>query len=438
MTLSAAFLVATAMVLGTGISIWQAARARDESEQKDYALADAVAARGEADVARRDVEEFAERLKQANLLLSSGRAHADAGRWSAANVDYTRATELQPNYYNVWVERGSLYRRLGLWQLAADDYAKAFLLGAPTDGPSWWGIAPLFVYTGRDQLAHALGKQTVGDKSVDELSLLDIRTCLIVSGQLDPMELAAQAERQLSVIWRRPDEAIGGRRERRDHKGPPRGRGRGSFGGPELAGRQPGSPGQGPPGIGFMFPGGAAVGLYVTGWAHLNAQQYDQAIDRLNESLEPWRSGPGGSGPLGDGFLPRPPSGDDSGDRPANDRSARGRPQGGGPAGHGGPAGERGYQIAYPLLAMAYQRNGQGDEALAALTKAQQFIDQQIASVDPESLGWMPAPWFDLIECLVLYRQAHVLVKGSVPPDDPRLRTIQRQVLEGLQNVSAE
>ncbi len=150
-TISTVAIVVAAMIFGTGISIWQAARAMDESKKKELALADAVQARHEADEARKQVEGFAERLKEANLLLTSGRAHADAGRWSAANFDFTRATELQPNYYNVWVARGSLYVRLGLWKLAAADFAKAIELGAPTEGPSWWGVPALLRFTDHEQ-----------------------------------------------------------------------------------------------------------------------------------------------------------------------------------------------------------------------------------------------------------------------------------------------
>ena len=184
----------------TGISIWQAARAMDESKKKEIALADAVQARQEADEARKQVEGFAERLKEANVLLTSGRAHADAGRWSAANIDYTRATELQPKYYNVWVERGSLYVRLGLWKLAAADFAKAFELGAPTEGPSWWGVPPLLWYTGHEQQYREVCAQMLrdADESTEPLSWIEIRSCLLAAvPEVDCVALAAQAEKLL-------------------------------------------------------------------------------------------------------------------------------------------------------------------------------------------------------------------------------------------------
>src|SRR5262249_52991349 len=82
-TIATVSIVAAAMIFGTGISVWQAARAVAERDEKVRALKEAVQARNDANEARRNVEEFAERLKDANLLLTSGRAHADAGRWSA-------------------------------------------------------------------------------------------------------------------------------------------------------------------------------------------------------------------------------------------------------------------------------------------------------------------------------------------------------------------
>ncbi len=52
-TLSATLLVAAALVLGSAVSMWQAARALDESQQKEDALSEAVAARRDADLAQR-------------------------------------------------------------------------------------------------------------------------------------------------------------------------------------------------------------------------------------------------------------------------------------------------------------------------------------------------------------------------------------------------
>jgi eukaryotic-like serine/threonine-protein kinase len=386
-TISTVAFVITAMIFGTGISIWQAARAMDEGKKKEIALADAVKARQEADEARKQVQGFAERLKEANVLLTSGRAHADASRWSAANLDYTRATELQPRYYNVWVERGSLYVRLGLWKLAAADFAKAFELGAPTKGPSWWGVPPLLWFTGYEQQCREVCGQILGDSdaTTDQLSWSEIRSCLLAAvPATDCVALAEQAEKLLEELQSAPHLPPFG-------DGPPLPRG---FGPPNGKRRPPGfgpSNGRGAP---FdkppngrrsrmsWLPRGAS--LYVTGWAQFRAGQFDRAIELLEQSND------------ADGGWP-----------------SRG--------------------IGYPLLAMAYQRSGRGIAAREALAAAERTIGQWNKEMADRPVGTMPRPWFDWIECAVLFREANILITGFAPPDDPRLRAIEQKAQNSLQ-----
>ena len=76
-TLTTASLILATMLLGTIVSSWQAIRARS--------------AKKEADVLRTRAEDFAERLKEANVLLDSARAHADESRWALAETQYSRS-----------------------------------------------------------------------------------------------------------------------------------------------------------------------------------------------------------------------------------------------------------------------------------------------------------------------------------------------------------
>ena len=62
------------MVIGTAVSTWQAMRA--------------TRAKGEDDTVRKEAVEFADRLKEANVLLDSARANADKERWSLALAEY--------------------------------------------------------------------------------------------------------------------------------------------------------------------------------------------------------------------------------------------------------------------------------------------------------------------------------------------------------------
>ncbi len=371
LTITTATLIASAMISGTGISIWQATRAVDERNKKEAALTAALEARTEADEARKQVEQFAEQLKQANVLLASARTHADAGRWSAANFDYTRAAELQPRYYLVWIERASLYARLGLWERAAADYARAVDLNAPVDGPGWWGVPHLLWYTGDEQRQREVCQRILmsADASSDGLSVFAIRNCLLTDlPEADPAAWAQTCELLLSADGRR----------RRDDRGfdgrpgppPPPWSDRGPL---ELPGSFPVAMRpreRGGPPRGFGFPFGAS--LYVTGWAQYRAGNYGRAIELLQRSCTEDPDWPG---------------------------------QG----------------IGYPVLAMACQRAGQFDQAREALAAATHRIDAWTAELTQQPLGRLPLPWFDWIECLALDRQAALLIHGHAPPEDQRL-----------------
>ncbi len=407
-------IVAAALVLGTAISVWQAARAVAERDEKVYALKDAVRARNEADRARKNVEEFAERLKGANILLASGRAHADAGRWPAAHVDYTHATETQPNYYLVWVERGSLCVRLGLWQLAAADFGEAFELGAPADGPSWWGVPQLLWYTGDERRYRQVCAQLLraSDDSARALSSHVIRSCLLAT--VSGAELVAFAEQAEKLLTDTPDGPPGRpfgdrppprpRDERGSPDGPERrsspnrsdgpghgrsdGPGRPPDFGPKDGTGRPDDAGR-PTGPGPRFrsnwlPRGAS--LYVAGWVHFRAGNLDRSIERLRAS-------------------------------------------------HDDDPGWPGRGISYPVLAMAYHRAGRGDEAREALAEAEKLIDGWMAEVARGPVGSMPIPWFDWIECLVLFREAKILITGFAPPDDPRLREVEARAIGAIRSA---
>jgi eukaryotic-like serine/threonine-protein kinase len=123
--------------------------------------------------------------------------------------------------------------------------------------------------------------------------------------------------------------------------------------------------------------------LYVTGLAHLRAGQYERAVERLQESLT---------------VDPR-----------WNARA-----------------------INYPALAMAYHHLGKADEARRALASAEKAIDRWTEILFKGPVGTMPIPWFDWLECLMFYREAKLLLTGSPPAEDHRLRTVRERALAAL------
>jgi hypothetical protein len=92
--------------------------------------------------------------------------------------------------------------------------------------------------------------------------------------------------------------------------------------------------------------------------------------------------------------------------------------------------------LAFPVLAIAYQANGEHEQAQAALVKARRALDRWssvLITGAPESL---PFPWFDFIEFAVLYREAHVRLTGDLPSFD-RLEEAERRALATLASESA-
>jgi tetratricopeptide (TPR) repeat protein len=112
-------------------------------------------ARGDADAARRDAEDKAreiqegvERLNAANAAMDLAQQHARLDQWTAAAADYERAIELRPDHSQVWIERGEFYGEMGLWDLAFQDYTRAFDLGAPYMVRPWFKYALLHLLRG--------------------------------------------------------------------------------------------------------------------------------------------------------------------------------------------------------------------------------------------------------------------------------------------------
>jgi serine/threonine protein kinase len=399
--LVAAALVATAMLMATLISLRQTARAVSERNEKELARQQAVDARNEADQARRQVEEFAERLKEANILVTSGRAHADAERWANAYADYTHATQRQPNYYNAWIERASLEVRLGLWKQAAEDYSRALELGVPADNPAGWGIPLLFLFNG-DAAGHRAYCRTMlqqAEKNARPVSIAVIRSCVVATDPVtDPAELARQTEAILAGL---PDSPSGFPKSRepkdsdaRDpHDDSPK-----PDEDPDQSsqseadrGTSPAAPSRrhGPPGERrwpfdgrFPFPHGFFY--YVAGLADYRAGQYEQAATKLQQALD--------------------------------DRGWRSR------------------TIVYPALAMAHHRCGHTDEARDAFASAEQTIDQWTKEIVRAPVGKMPLLWFEWLESRLLYREASIVLTGFAPADDPRLRMIEERALAAIQN----
>ncbi len=109
---------------------------------------EAEAARADADQAKLLAQDDARRLNEANGLMEKARLHADRNQWAEALADLTRATKAFPQHSYVWRERGNLYFRLGLWDLAGQDYAQAQERQEALTTLPWYNLALLSLVAG--------------------------------------------------------------------------------------------------------------------------------------------------------------------------------------------------------------------------------------------------------------------------------------------------
>ena len=159
---------------GCVMTIWQAfqtAAARDAAVKAQLALSETRqrVAEERANTIARDLKS----LNLANGLIESGRAHADVAEWSKAEADLSKAVKTRPDHSYVWLTRGDQYARLGLWDLAAADFQRAFQLKEPASTRALCLHAILYFYVGDSK-----GYRKICERMKASLSEAnDARTC---------------------------------------------------------------------------------------------------------------------------------------------------------------------------------------------------------------------------------------------------------------------
>lgn len=343
-TISTAVVILLALITGTAVSTWQAVLARR--------------AQAQAETLRQEAVEFADRLKEANVLLDNARANADEQRWDLALAQYTKATQLQPDHYLTWAGRGSFFARVGAWRAAAEDYSKALALGAPANNPAWWGVPQLCLFADDDK---AYG-------SISQTLFIQLKATT------DPAQVSL-AVRSLCLTPRPPDVSKDLARRMED-----------ILSKTSLSSGDPGTPSAGsraslpppPPGdsAGLSFASGKFphrlpwhLQGYAAGLAAFRAGNYDRALELLQ------RVSNGAETPRING-------------------------------------------LAYPVLAMVYHELGQPAEAEANLAAAKKVLDEWMVGLED---GQFPVPWFDILEFQILYREAQQSIRQTPANWDERL-----------------
>ena len=382
-------IVGCTMILGSAASLWQMSEAIKERNGKDAALQEAMDAKNEAITAKQEVERFTENLTQANVLVASGQTHADAGRWTEAVRDYDAAVAIQPAYLLPRVQRGQLYARIYLWAEAAEDYSVVLGEGVATSQPQWWGVLPLFLYTGHtDEFAQLtnLYQQQLSQGN-DELKWLTLRGLLAGNRAVSKEDYKALSK--LATHWLESLPAGPPHGPPPNFGGPPRLEDPGGFEGPGFDGPSfDGLGGRGPHG---PPPERTAdgrpresvpltVSQYITALAYLRAENYDSALNLLLEvSSDPhWPAA----------FLVQAP------------------------------------------LALAYHHNGNSEQAKRSLDQSRDAIESEIEATQRSLQRSARTPWFDLVEALQIHDEASMTILGKPSSLGPKVDQLRSDSLE--------
>jgi serine/threonine protein kinase/Flp pilus assembly protein TadD len=140
--------IASLVVAVAAVSLVAAWRLSGEQkrteEEKDRVKNAQQLAERRAEQIRDDLE----RLKAANTLMERGRAYALLSRWDDTQLALTKAVELRPDHAPAWAELADLHTRLGLWDLAAVDFARELELREADTTWRWYCHALLRLYLG--------------------------------------------------------------------------------------------------------------------------------------------------------------------------------------------------------------------------------------------------------------------------------------------------
>src|SRR5262249_16988805 len=142
-------------------------------------------------------------------LIESGQLHADVGEWAKAESQFSKAVEYRPDSSHVWTERAGFYLRLGLWDWAAADLAKALNRQGPSSTNVWYHHALLCLYIGDTEGYGQTWQGMAGHfaRTTDPNFCEEIaRTCLLVDDPVvERQDIFRHAERAVSggkTPWR--------------------------------------------------------------------------------------------------------------------------------------------------------------------------------------------------------------------------------------------
>jgi serine/threonine protein kinase len=329
--LAVAALFAAVLVAALAVVTWK-------WQDERAARAEAVAARRDALDKAHKIEEDARRMIEANAALDLGWTVVRASQWAEGEAEFTRATQLRPDLTQVWLCRADLYGRVGLWDLAAADYDRAFKDREPGSILDMYRLALVHMEVGDAAEYRRICGWMLGRYQDTALSSQNrfFRDHLVRTGCLAPAAVTG-----CPPLLPLTENAI-------DPTGP------------------------------YQW-----FTLYVRGLAQYRAGQFREAVRSLRASLE------------------------------QTTYHAR--------------------VMNIPVLAMALHGAGQADAARREVDTARKTLGQLVLAAFRSPAQFIPMEyWHDWLEYQVFYREAHRLIEGSPPPEDPRLYVIRGRAFAAL------
>ena len=166
-------------------------RALAEQAQSELARQEAVAAKEKAVWA-------SQRLRAATQLANEGTEFYYRKNWASALAKFDEAREIEPDLNSIYIYRGMLYTEIGLWDLAAADYAQTFRLSTRNHWQSCYEHALLQYYIGNEPGYRTACKEFVRQygrsNSIDVQMRLLTACCFSPRPAMDPAELTRRAD----------------------------------------------------------------------------------------------------------------------------------------------------------------------------------------------------------------------------------------------------
>jgi serine/threonine protein kinase/Flp pilus assembly protein TadD len=204
LTTAAAF--ATVLIAGAAVSSWLAVRATLAERGASAARADTLLALKNEQVARQDavaskekVEWASKRVNKALQLANEGTELLNSQNRAAALEKFNEAAQVEPDLETIYVNRRMLYRDIGLWDLAAADYATSFRLSPRNHFYTCYEHAVLRDYVGDERGYQAACKEFV--RQYGDSNNCDVSTYLLRACSLSPKPILERADLARRAEW---------------------------------------------------------------------------------------------------------------------------------------------------------------------------------------------------------------------------------------------